>query len=87
MTMGLGAGGAARGASVVVVGGWAVGGARGAGRLGIKDPFIGGAVCGALGEVTLRGIGGGARGFSKLSSPLRGNRGLCGGLSRGWTEP
>jgi len=85
--MGPGAGGAGREGSVVAAAaGWAVGGARGAGRLGIRDPFP----CGdgpALGEVTLRGMGGGARGFSKLSSPFLGNRGLCGGLSKGWTVP
>jgi hypothetical protein len=34
----------------------------------------------------LRGMGGGARGFSKLSCVFTGNLGLAGGLM-GWNEP
>lgn len=56
-------------------------GGLGAGRLGIRlllprECFI--AV--GFGPGVLRGIGGGARGFSKLPSEFCGNRGLSGGL-------
>lgn len=46
-------------------------------------PLMGGDM-GAIPRPTLlgpRGMGGGLRGFSKLSSLLRGKRGLAGGLS------
>lgn len=80
VTIGLGTGGACRLGTMFAEPAGAPGG-LGAGRAGTREPFI----CGELGmgEVRLRGIGGGARGFSKLSSPLRGKRGLCGGLRRG----
>lgn len=65
-------------------------GGLGAGRCGIS---IGGpldcdktGVLAALFPGVLLGIGGGARGFSKLSCVLTGKRGLAGGLI-GWNEP
>ena len=56
-------------------------GGLGAGRFGVRLVIGGGG--GEVGDVMAdaeRGMGGGALGFSKLSSPLRGNRGLAGGL-------
>ena len=64
-------------------------GGLGAGRCGIIAP---GPACDEVGVLTallpgvLRGIGGGARGFSKLSCVLTGKRGLAGGLI-GWNDP
>lgn len=83
--MGLGAGGAGREGIVLAEPGAAAPGGLGAGRLGTRDPLT----CGEFGtgDVRLRGIGGGARGFSKLSRSFRGKRGLWGGLRRGCTEP
>lgn len=85
VTIGLGTGGACRLGTMLVEPAEAPGG-LGAGRAGTSEPPLS---CGELGtgEVRLRGIGGGARGFSKLSSPLRGKRGLCGGLKSGCGEP
>lgn len=57
-------------------------GGRGAGRWGTNPaPLGGGDTSPCDNPVLLRGIGGGARGFSKLSIVLLGKRGLCGGLS------
>jgi hypothetical protein len=58
-------------------------GGRGAGRCGTNPAPLGGAETSPCDNppVLLRGIGGGARGFSKLSCVLLGKRGLCGGLS------
>ena len=51
----------------------------------MRVPLICGEAGGPMvGEVRLRGTGGGALGFSKLSISLRGKRGLWGGLSKGW---
>lgn len=61
-------------------------GGLGAGRLGTMAATLRGGDIG-VGEVTLRGIGGGALGFSKLDWSFLGNRGLCGGLWRGCTDP
>jgi hypothetical protein len=80
VTIGLGAGGACRAGMILSEAGAAPGG-RGAGRFGTNAAPTGGEL--GTGDVRLRGMGGGARGFSKLSSPFRGKRGLCGGL-RGW---
>ena len=51
-------------------------GGRGAGRLGTSGRS-------SRSDRDLRGTGGGARGFSKLASWLRGNSGLSGGLIMG----
>lgn len=56
-------------------------GGRGAARRGIVFPLD---IVGDIGprpRPTLRGTGGAALGFSKLSSLLGGKRGLCGGLT------
>jgi hypothetical protein len=56
-------------------------GGRGAARKGIVFPM---GIVGDMGprpSPTLRGGGGAALGFSKLSSLLGGKRGLCGGLT------
>jgi hypothetical protein len=59
-------------------------GGRGAGRWGIKTlPFEMGERGAPPRVGVLRGMGGGARGFSKLSMVLLGKRGLCGGLIMG----
>jgi hypothetical protein len=55
-------------------------GARGAGRCGMRVVPFGGDRGPAGSPGVLLGIGGGARGFSKLSVVLLGKRGLCGGL-------
>lgn len=73
------AGGGREGIMPADVADCAIGG-RGAARLGTRLlPFIGGEV-GREPAVWLRGIGGGARGFSKLSWSFLGKRGLAGGL-------
>ena len=63
------------------VGGDAPGG-RGAGRPGTRLGWLAFGVIGVkpAGGGMLRGIGGGARGFSKLVSWFEGKRGLAGGL-------
>lgn len=56
-------------------------GGRGAARRGMVFPL---GIVGDMGprpRPTLRGTGGAALGFSKLSSLLGGKRGLCGGLT------
>lgn len=79
-----GGGGAERAGVRLAV--FAVAGAGGAGRPGIKLGWlielvncIGGLAPGTL-RGTVWGMGGGARGFSKLAPWLEGKRGLAGGL-------
>lgn len=55
-------------------------GGLGAGRFGVRLVIGGGGEVGEVMADAERGIGGGALGFSKLSSRLRGKRGLAGGL-------
>lgn len=57
-------------------------GGRGAGRWATRFDWVigGGPVVKLLAVGMLRGIGGGARGFSKLVSWFEGKRGLVGGL-------
>jgi hypothetical protein len=63
-------------------------GGFGAGLFGTRLPLIWAGFGEAMpGDVMLRGIGGGARGFSKLSRSFRGNRGLWGGLMSGCSAP
>jgi len=84
--IGLGAGGAGRlGMRLTDC---ATAGGFGAGLFGMRLPFVWAGFGEAIpGDVIPRGMGGGARGFSKLSRSFRGKRGLWGGLMRGCSEP